>query len=307
VQREQPAGHGSVCVCVPTYNEATNVEAFVSALLAEFERRAIDGSVLVIDDGSPDGTGELADRLSEQDGRVQVLHRSEKAGLGRAYQAGFEWALDRGFDLIAQMDCDFSHDPTSLSDLLEATRTADLVLGSRYVTGGRVSGWPLRRRLISRGGCWYARTLLGLPIRDLTSGFKCFRRGVLEQIPFGQAEARGYGFQIETTHMAQRAGLRVAEVPIVFRDRTAGRSKMSPAIALEAALLVLKLRLSSAQADHRHPTASDGSADPRTARARRSLGPTASLTTTVEAADGILPELGIDERPGEPVTSVERG
>jgi dolichol-phosphate mannosyltransferase len=234
---------GSVCVCVPTYNEVDNVEAFVNALLVAFDQRGIDGCVLVVDDASPDGTGELADRLSERDRRVQVLHRARKDGIGRAYPAGFSWALDRGFDLVAQMDCDFSHDPASLCDLLEATRHADLAIGSRYVAGGRVCGWPLPRRLISRWGCWYARTLLGLPLRDLTGGFKCFRRQGLAQIAYEQAAARGYGFQIETTYLALRAGLRVIEVPIVFRDRTAGRSKMSVAIALEAAVLVFKLRL----------------------------------------------------------------
>ena len=241
---ERDEGYGPLCVCVPTYNEAGNVGPFVRTLLAVFDSGGIEGSVLVIDDGSPDGTGELADRLSESDERVRVLHRSRKGGIGCAYQAGFAWALERGFDLIAQMDCDFSHDPASLPALLEATRRADLVLGSRYVPGGGVRDWSLPRRLVSRAGCWYARTLLGLPVRDLTGGFKCFRREALEQLPYARAEARGYGFQIETTYRALQAGLRVVEVPIVFRDRTAGDSKMSLAIAREAALLVLKLRLS---------------------------------------------------------------
>jgi dolichol-phosphate mannosyltransferase len=241
---ERDGHYGSVCICVPTYNEAENVEPFVNALLAVFDRDGIDGTVLVIDDGSPDGTGELADRLNERDQRVRVLHRNLKSGIGRAYQAGFAWALERGFDLIAQMDCDFSHDPASLCALLAATRRADLAIGSRYVEGGGVRGWPLRRRLISRGGCWYARTLLRLPVLDLTGGFKCFRRQVLEQLPYLRAEAHGYGFQIETTYRSVQAGLRVVEVPIVFRDRFAGDSKMSLAITCEAALLVLKLRLS---------------------------------------------------------------
>jgi dolichol-phosphate mannosyltransferase len=234
----------SVCVCVPTYNEAGNVERFVGALLAVFDSRAIDGTVLVIDDGSPDGTGELADRLSECDPRVQVLHRLSKGGIGTAYQAGFDWAVVGRFDVIAQMDCDFSHDPETLPLLLEAACESDLVIGSRYVPGGGVRDWPLARRLVSRGGCWYARTLLRVPVRDLTGGFKCFRRQALERVPYAQAEARGYGFQIETTYRALRAGLKVSEVPIVFRDRTIGGSKMSLAIALEAALLVLRLRKS---------------------------------------------------------------
>jgi dolichol-phosphate mannosyltransferase len=251
VERMRTGGPGagpverSLCVCVPTYNEAGNVEPFVDRLLAVLSATpGISATVLVIDDGSPDGTGEIADSLSRRDRRVQVLHRSEKGGIGTAYQAGFTWALERRFDLVAEMDCDFSHDPATLPLLLEAARGADLVLGSRYVSGGGVRDWSLARRLISRGGCAYARTILGVPIRDLTGGFKCFRRETLERLPFLQAEARGYGFQIEMTYRAVQAGLTVCEVPIVFRDRTSGSSKMSPGIALEAAALVLKLRLS---------------------------------------------------------------
>jgi dolichol-phosphate mannosyltransferase len=235
------SGLGSLCVCVPTYNEAQNVESFVSALLAVFDHAAIDGTVLVIDDGSPDGTGQLADGLSAQDGRVQVLHRRSKSGIGRAYEAGFMWALERDFDLVAEMDCDFSHDPASLPEILGATRTADLVIGSRYVPGGDICGWALTRRIVSRAGCWYARTLLGVPVRDLTGGFKCFRRTVLERISLEESEACGYGFQIELTWRALQAGVRVVEVPIVFRDRAKGDSKMSASIALEAAVLVLRL------------------------------------------------------------------
>jgi dolichol-phosphate mannosyltransferase len=234
----------SVCVCVPTYNEAENVESLVGALLEVFEREAIAGNVLVIDDGSPDGTGAIADEISRRDGRVHVLHRERKEGIGKAYQAGFAWALERGFEFVVEMDCDFSHDPSALPQLLEAAEGADLVLGSRYVGGGEVRDWSLARRLISRGGSGYARTILGLRIRDLTGGFKCFRAEALAQLGFETAEARGYGFQIEMTYRAVRAGLRVVEVPIVFRNRAAGSSKMSAGIALEAARLVLRLRRS---------------------------------------------------------------
>jgi dolichol-phosphate mannosyltransferase len=235
--------HQTVCVCVPTYNEAGNVERFVQAVLGTFDAVGVSGTVLVIDDASPDGTGEIAGALARLDPRVQVLHRASKDGIGRAYQAGFAWALAHGFDLVAQMDCDFSHDPAALPLLLAAARNADLVLGSRYVPGGRVCDWSLPRRLISRGGSAYARTILGLAVRDLTGGFKCFRREALVRLPFRLAEARGYGFQIEMTYRALQAGMAVVEVPIVFRDRTRGKSKMSAGIALEAARLVLKLRL----------------------------------------------------------------
>jgi dolichol-phosphate mannosyltransferase len=237
-------------VCVPTYNEALNVEPFVEALLDVFDSLGgASGTVLVIDDSSPDGTGQIAERLSRADPRVQVLHRTSKDGIGRAYQAGFAWALERDFDLVAEMDCDFSHDPAALPLLVEAAGKADLVLGSRYVVGGSVSDWSLPRRLISRGGSAYARTILGLQVRDLTGGFKCFRSAALAQLPFAAAHARGYGFQIEMTYRAIQAGMTVVEVPIAFRDRTAGSSKMSAGIALEAAALVLSLRFA------RHATA----------------------------------------------------
>jgi dolichol-phosphate mannosyltransferase len=234
----------AVCICVPTYNEAENVQAFVEAVLDQLDAYGVDGTVLVVDDASPDGTGEIADELAQRDPRVAVLHRLEKGGLGSAYQAGFRWALERQFDVIGQMDCDFSHDPRALPELLHASGMADLVIGSRYVPGGRVEDWPLSRRWISRGGSVYASTLLGVPIRDFTGGFKCFRREVLEQLPFESASARGYGFQIEMNYRAARAGFRVMEVPIDFRDRIAGQSKMSLGIAREAALLVLRLRYS---------------------------------------------------------------
>lgn len=234
----------TVCICVPTYNEAENIQPFVEAVINQLDAYGVEGTVLVVDDASPDGTGEIADELAQRNPRVAVLHRPKKAGLGSAYQAGFRWALEGRFELIGQMDCDFSHDPRALPDLLHASRMADLVIGSRYVPGGRVEDWPLTRRLISRSGSLYASTLLGIPIRDFTGGFKFFRREVLEQLPFESASARGYGFQIETTYRTARAGFRVMEVPIVFRDRIAGQSKMSLGIAREAALLVLRLRYS---------------------------------------------------------------
>jgi dolichol-phosphate mannosyltransferase len=239
----RPRARPSVCVCVPTYNEAGNVERFVPAVLGQFDRLALTGAVLVIDDNSPDRTGAIADALANADPRVSVLHREAKAGLGRAYQAGFAWALAQGAELIVEMDCDFSHDPADLARLIDGAREADVVLGSRYVPGGAVVDWPLWRRAVSRAGCWYARRVLGLALADLTGGFKCFRRTALERIGFEDVSAAGYGFQIETTYRAARAGLRVVEVPITFRDRTQGSSKMTMGIAREAALLALRLRI----------------------------------------------------------------
>jgi cellulose synthase/poly-beta-1,6-N-acetylglucosamine synthase-like glycosyltransferase len=233
----------TLCVCVPTYNEAENLEPFVAAVLTELDGLAVRGVVLVIDDNSPDGTGAIADRLAATDRRVYVLHREEKSGLGEAYKAAFAWTRKhRSIKTVVQMDCDFSHDPSELGRLLEARADADLVLGSRYVRGGRVVDWPWWRRAISRGGSWYARRILGVRQRDLTGGFKCFAPGTLAQIPLADVSAAGYGFQIETTWRALQAGLRVAEVPITFRDRTRGSSKMSLAIAREAALVVPRLR-----------------------------------------------------------------
>jgi dolichol-phosphate mannosyltransferase len=232
----------STWVCVPTYNEAEQVELLALAVLSSLDAAGIDGRVLIIDDNSPDGTGEIADALSAREPRVHVLHRPRKEGIGPAYMAGFAYALGRGADLVIEMDCDFSHDPAVLPDLIAATQDAGLALGSRYVPGGGVVDWPLRRRLMSRGGCWYARRLLGVDLRDLTGGFKCFRREVLEPLLDADVHATGYGFQIELTYRALLAGHRVREIPIVFRDRTAGVSKMSPAIAREAAMTVLRLR-----------------------------------------------------------------
>jgi dolichol-phosphate mannosyltransferase len=228
---------------LPTYNEAPNLEPFVRAVLPQLAAAAPEHHVLVVDDSSPDGTGEIADRLAAELPQVQVLHRREKEGLGRAYLAGFHYALDAGADFVLEMDSDFSHDPKDLPRLLEAAKDADLVLGSRYIDGGGVSDWGLTRRLISRGGSSYARHVLGIPVRDLTGGFKCFRREVLETLDLESIHADGYGFQIELTYCAIKAGFRVVEVPIVFRDRQAGVSKMSARIAVEAVWKVPALRM----------------------------------------------------------------
>jgi dolichol-phosphate mannosyltransferase len=227
---------------LPTYNEAENVEAIVRAALGELATTGREHTVLVVDDGSPDGTGRIADRLAEELPEVRVLHREAKQGLGRAYLAGFEVALDGGAELILEMDADFSHDPADLPRLIAAAGAADLVLGSRYVPGGGVQNWGALRRLVSRGGSWYARMLLGVPVRDLTGGFKCFNRRVLERIDLSDVHADGYGFQIELTYMAIRAGFTVAEVPILFRERREGHSKMTAKIAVEAVWKVPALR-----------------------------------------------------------------
>jgi len=228
---------------LPTYNEAENIEAIVRAALPSLASAVDDPHILIVDDGSPDGTGDIADRLASEFAEVDVLHRTAKEGLGRAYLAGFERALGAGADLVLEMDSDFSHDPADLPRLIAAD--ADLVLGSRYVQGGGVTDWGLFRRMLSRGGSWYARMVLSVPVRDLTGGFKCFRRATLEGIDYRQMHADGYGFQIELTYRAIKAGFRVKEVPIVFRDRQAGTSKMSPRIALEAVWKVPALRARS--------------------------------------------------------------
>jgi dolichol-phosphate mannosyltransferase len=229
---------------LPTYNEAENIEAIVAAAGAVLARAARGGfRVLVVDDGSPDGTGEIADRLAAEHDWVEVLHRAEKNGIGPAYLAGFAHALERGAGYVMEMDSDFSHDPADLARLLQAIYSgADLALGSRYVPGGGVRDWSLLRRFISEGGSTYARWVLGLSVRDLTGGFKCFRREVLEAIHFDSVRSRGYAFQVELTYRAVRAGFRVVEVPIVFRDRQRGQSKMSWRIAAEAMWLVPRLR-----------------------------------------------------------------
>jgi dolichol-phosphate mannosyltransferase len=202
-----------------------------------------DARVLVIDDGSPDGTGELADRLAGELGYVDVLHRTQKEGLGPAYVAGFRHALAGDAEAVVTIDCDFSHDPRDVPRLLEAAANADLVLGSRYADGGRVENWGTLRRTVSAGGSLYARMALGVPVHDLTGGFKCYRRAVLETIDLDRVSSRGYAFQIETTYRALRAGFRVVEVPITFVDRQVGTSKMGPGIVLEAVWKVPALRL----------------------------------------------------------------
>jgi dolichol-phosphate mannosyltransferase len=226
-------------ICLPTYNEAENLERMIRAL------EPAGAQVLVIDDNSPDGTGAIADRLAAELDWVNVLHRERKEGLGAAYLAGFERALADGAELVVEMDCDFSHDPGDIPRLLAAAEDgADLVLGSRYVKGGSVSDdWGFIRRAVSSGGSVYARLILGVPVRDLTGGFKCFRRAVLEAIDLETVQAKGYAFQIELTYRARRRGFRVVEVPIRFVDRTRGGSKMSHAIVLEAIWRVPALRL----------------------------------------------------------------
>ncbi len=229
-------------VCLPTYNERENLEPMLRALV---DVLGPDDRVLVIDDNSPDGTGELADRLAAELDAVEVLHRPRKEGLGPAYLAGFRRALETDAELIVEMDCDFSHDPQDVPRLVAAAADADLVLGSRYVPGGGVENWGAIRRAISWGGSLYARLVLGVPVRDLTGGFKCFRRAVLEALPLGEVRSRGYAFQIELTYRASRKGFRVVEIPIRFADRVVGGSKMSRAIVLEAIWKVPLLRLAA--------------------------------------------------------------
>jgi dolichol-phosphate mannosyltransferase len=227
-------------ICLPTYNERENLEAMLRAL------EPLGVNVLVIDDNSPDGTGDIADRLAEELPFVSVLHRERKEGLGPAYLAGFHRALADGADFVLEMDCDFSHNPDDAPRLIAACENgADLALGSRYVPGGGTENWGRVRRLISVGGSWYARTLLGVKIRDLTGGFKCYRRAVLEHIDLDAIHSKGYAFQIEGTYRTLRAGFTVVEVPITFADRTAGSSKMSHAIVREAVTRVPALRLAA--------------------------------------------------------------
>ena len=236
-----------VWLVLPTYNEAENVESIVEAALPRLREAAAHAGagghhLLIVDDSSPDGTGRIADRLAARHAGVEVLHRGAKEGLGPAYLAGFGHALSAGAELVLEMDADFSHDPADLPRLVAAARDADLVLGSRYVAGGGVADWGRLRRLLSRGGSWYARSVLRVPVRDLTGGFKCFRAATLRRLGLEAVRADGYGFQIEMTYRVIKAGMRVAEVPIVFRERRAGSSKMTARIALEAAWKVPELR-----------------------------------------------------------------
>jgi dolichol-phosphate mannosyltransferase len=226
-------------VCLPTYNERENIEPMLRALTAN----RVD--VLVIDDNSPDGTGEIADRLARELDGVSVLHRGRKEGLGPAYLAGFRRALADGAELVLEMDCDFSHSPDDVPRLIAATNDADLVIGSRYIPGGSIGNWGTVRRFVSAGGSLYARVLLGVSVRDLTGGFKCYRRKVLETIDLDAIESKGYAFQIETTYRTLRAGFRVEEIPIHFVDREEGGSKMSRSIVAEAVWKVPALRLAA--------------------------------------------------------------
>ena len=233
---------GPIWIVVPTYNEAENVALLVERLLAVFETSALDGHVLVVDDGSPDGTAAIVDQIAASDDRVRLLRRTTKEGIGPAYLAGFRVALAAGATRVLEMDCDFSHDPADVPRLVAASADADLVLGSRYTSGGGVRRWGAVRRAISRGGCWYARTILRVSVRDLTGGFKCFRREVLEALPLDEVSATGYGFQIEVTWRTLLAGFRVVEIPIVFTERVHGQSKMRGGIVTEAAVLIPRLR-----------------------------------------------------------------
>ena len=228
-------------VCLPTYDEHENLAPMIEAILAQVPALEI----LVIDDNSPDGTGQLADAIAAREPRVRVLHRAGKEGLGKAYLAGFAWALERGYERILEMDADFSHDPKYLPGMLAASSEADLVLGSRAVPGGGTVNWGVGRKIISRGGSLYARTILGIPVRDVTGGFKCFRREVLEAIDLPTVECSGYAFQIELTYRALRKAFRVKEIPIVFVDRRVGQSKMSKRIVLEALGKVWSIRRSN--------------------------------------------------------------
>jgi dolichol-phosphate mannosyltransferase len=231
-----------VWVVLPTYQEAANVRPMLRALVRVADDHGLDLHVLVVDDGSPDGTADLAEAVGREDGRVEVLRRARKEGIGPAYRAGFGRALEGGAALVVEMDCDFSHSPADVPRLIAAAERADLVLGSRYVPGGGVARWGAVRRGVSRGGCWYARRVLGVGVRDLTGGFKCFRREVLRRLPLDEVTAAGYGFQIEMTYRALLTGFSVTEIPITFTERMHGTSKMSRRIVLEAATLVPSLR-----------------------------------------------------------------
>lgn len=225
---------------LPTYNEAENIEDFVAAVLPVLP---VSARILIVDDNSPDGTGEIADRLAAAEPRIDVLHRTHKEGLGPAYIAGFRHALGQGAQLLFEMDSDFSHDPSYLPAMLAAMEDADLAIGSRYVAGGGVADWGVVRRAISRGGSAYSRMVLGLDVRDLTAGFKCFRREVLEAIDLDSIESKGYAFQVEITYRTVRRGFKVVEVPIVFRDRERGTSKIDRSVIREALWRVPLLRL----------------------------------------------------------------
>lgn len=235
---DKPTGSGAL-VCIPTYNEKENITRITPRVLEEVPQ----ANVLIIDDNSPDGTGDLADQLSASDDRVKVLHRPGKEGLGRAYIAGFRWALDSGYKYVIEFDADFSHNPKYLPEMVSRLERSDMVIGSRRVPGGGVENWSLMRRFVSNGGSIYARMVLGVPIKDLTGGFNGFRREALEIIDFETVRASGYAFQLEIKFRASRRGLKIEEMPIIFPDRTRGDSKMSGRIFREAMIAVWKLRL----------------------------------------------------------------
>jgi dolichol-phosphate mannosyltransferase len=239
---DRPPGQpGRVAVIIPTYNERENLEPIATRL-----RRSVpDADLLVVDDNSPDGTGDLADKLAAEDARIHVLHRPGKAGLGAAYVAGFGWALQQGYDAIVEMDADGSHDPAELPKLLAELETADLVIGSRWVAGGKVSNWPRSRELLSRGANTYARMMLAIPVRDATGGFRAYRAETLRRIAIDEVQSQGYCFQIDLALRVNRAGMKVAELPITFVDRTRGDSKMSRSIVIEAFLRVTEWGLTS--------------------------------------------------------------
>lgn len=228
-------------VVVPTYNEAENITDLVSQVLEVVPSM----HVLVVDDSSPDGTGQIVEQMSMRDPRVRLVRRPGKLGLGTAYVQGFKACLEHGYDIICQMDCDFSHQPKYLRDFMRESEEWDVVIGSRYVEGGKTVGWDLRRRLLSRCGNFYARVILGLPIRDLTGGFKCFRKQVLQAIDLDTIRAEGYGFQMEMNYRAYRLGFKIKEIPIEFPDRTRGQSKLSSGIFFESLALPWRLRFST--------------------------------------------------------------
>lgn len=243
-------------IVIPTYNEKENIRGIAQAVLTACPQ----AHILFVDDNSPDGTGRMADEMGAADPRIHVLHRSGKQGLGRAYIAGFKWALERDYEFIFEMDADFSHNPADLPRLLDGAQGADLALGSRYVGGIRVINWPLSRLILSKGAAIYVRMITGMPFTDPTGGFKCYRRAVLETINLDHIKSNGYSFQIEMTHTAWRNGFLIVEVPITFEERRSGHSKMSSHIVREALWMVWKLLLRSAL--RRHP----GRRHPRSAR-----------------------------------------
>jgi dolichol-phosphate mannosyltransferase len=276
-----------IWLTIPTFCEAGNIERIVRAADAELERAAPgEHRLLVVDDDSPDGTAEIAERLASELGTVEVLRRPIRRGLGRAYLAGFERALAGGAEVVVVMDADYSHDPAHLPAMLSAIERSDLVLGSRYVPGGQIIDWPPLRRTLSRAGSLYSRLILGVHVRDLTGGFRCIRREVLEKVDVGTLRSQGYVFNIELTYRAMRAGFRVAEVPITFHDRSIGESKISLSIAVEALWLVPVLRFPWLA--RRWPARKAALARP--ARMRRSVRPVSAAVTEkngkpTEAAD----------------------